>query len=251
MLYASYAKGFKSGGFGGLNVIETFGPEHVDAYEIGAKGAFADRRGSFSIALFRNDFRDLQESSLVNLPSGVGIALTTNAASSRAQGIELSTSFRPIAMLTLNADVAYLDSHYRRFPNGACTVLQSLTPNCSNDLSGKPTGFAPDFSGSIGASLRVPVGGWNVQLDPVWSFTSSYFQQSNADPLFKQSAYSKFDLRVAATPAIGRWDVAIIGKNLTDRRTAGYRASIPASLGSVSAFPERGRSVALQVSYRP
>lgn len=252
MAYATFSTGFKAGGFGGTNVIESYGPESVKAYEIGAKGSLFDRALNVTLAAFRSDYRDLQEATIVFLPSGSVIAVTTNAASARSQGVEFGSTLRVGPALTLSADIAYLDSRFRNYPNGGCTVLQTLARGlaCAQDLSGKRRPFAPQFSGNIGASLTVPAGAYQVRIDPGVYFVTDYNQQAGNDPLYVQKGYAKADLRVGFGPADGRWELAAIAKNLTDRQTASFRSGVTASPGSVIAFPERGRSVALQFTIK-
>ena len=251
MLYATYANGFKAGGYGGLNILEVFGPETVDAFEIGAKGSSFGRLLTYSAALFRSEYKDLQEATIVYLPSGSVASITKNAASSRSQGVEASMTVRPTRAISFTADLAYLDARYRRFPNGACTVLATLTmPNCAQDLSGKRRPFAPKLSGNVGLSLLVPAADWQVRIDPTLYFTSKYFQQSNSDALFVQKGYAKADLRVSGGPVDGRWELGVIAKNLGNVRTASLRTGVPASPGTVIAFPERDRSVALQFTVK-
>lgn len=249
MLYATYTNGFKAGGFGGLALIEDFGPETVDAYEVGAKGSVGGR-GTYALALFRSDYQNLQESSVIFLPSGAVVNVTTNAAAARSQGVESSFSFRAMNDLSLSFDAAYLDSRYQNFPNGACTVLQTLTtPGCVQDLSGKRRPYSPEFSGNVSLLYNPMVGNWRVAIEPLVYFTSDYFEQANSDNLFLQKAYAKVDLRLTAGPANGHWDISIVGKNLTDEQTASFRSAVPASAGSVAAIPDRGRSVTVGVRF--
>ena len=252
MAYATFSTGFKAGGYGGTNVIEQYGPEYVKAYEVGAKGSLFDHALDFTVAAFRSDYRDLQESTIVFLPSGSVIAVTTNAASARSQGIEFGSNLRIGRNLSFSTDVAYLDSRFLKYPNGGCTVLQTLAQGlkCSQDLSGKRRPFSPEFSGNVGASLTVPAGAYRVRIDPSVYFVTDYNEQAGNDPLSVQKGYAKADLRVGFGPVGGRWELAAIGKNLTDEQTASFRSGVTASPGSVIAFPERGRSVALQFTIK-
>lgn len=252
MAYATFSTGFKAGGYGGTNVIEQYGPEYVKAYEIGVKGSLFDHALDLTLAAFRSDYRDLQEATIVFLPSGAVIAVTTNAASARSQGIEFGSTWRVSPLLSFSADVAYLDSRFRNYPNGGCTVLQTLTQGlaCSQDLSGKHRPFAPEFSGNIGVSLTIPTGEYRFHIDPNAYFVTKYNQQAGNDSLYIQKGYAKIDLRIAFGPADGRWEIAAIGKNLTDKQTASFRSGVTASPGSVIAFPDRGRSVALQFTFK-
>lgn len=68
--------------------------------------------------------------------------------------------------------------------------------------------------------------------------------------LYVQKGFAKADLRIGVGPADGRWELAAIAKNLTDKQTASFRSGVTASPGSVIAFAERGRSVALQFTIK-
>jgi len=118
------------------------------------------------------------------------------------------------------------------------------------DLSGKRRAFAPDWSGSLGLDLTAPVGANQLRVNPSVSFSSKYFASATADPLIEQPGYAKLDLRVGFGPQDGHWEAALIGRNLTDVYTANFRLGVPAGDGSVIALADRGRSVAIQISFK-
>jgi iron complex outermembrane recepter protein len=64
MTYAYYARGFKSGGFVGRIGIPSdlgpYNPEYVDTFEVGVKSDWFDRRLRADLALFYNNYRNLQ-----------------------------------------------------------------------------------------------------------------------------------------------------------------------------------------------
>jgi outer membrane receptor protein involved in Fe transport len=94
------------------------------------------------------------------------------------------------------------------------------------------------------------VGGFQLRVDPTLYFTSGYYGQATADPELRQPGYAKVDLRIGIGPENGRWELALIGKNLTDKVTASYRNSLPTSPGTTFALVERPRSIAIQFSIR-
>ena len=250
MSYASYTKGFKAGGFSATSSINLFGPESVNAYEIGVKSRFLDNRVTLNARLFWNDFDDLQEASNFLLPNGSSLSLVQNAGKARSRGIELGTTLRLNSVISLNADLAYLDAKYTSFPNGPCTPSQTLsTPNCQQDLSGKSRPFAAKYSGNVGLSISLPVSDGVLSFEPSVYFTSRYSQQVNSDPIFDQSGFAKVDARIAYGATDRHWEIAVIGKNLTDKTTASFRNGLQ-NFGSVFALADRPASVALQFSIR-
>ena len=115
MIYASYSRGFKAGGFSvaELSAVPAnypFNPEHVNAYEVGIKSEFADKRVLLNLAAFRNDFSDLQVVIQGTSPTGALINFIRNAAASRAQGVELETQFVVSPAFRLGVQGTYLDS---------------------------------------------------------------------------------------------------------------------------------------------
>ncbi len=70
-LYASYARGYKAGGFNpgiesGLNVPSAYAPESIDAYEVGAKNTLFDNQLQANMDVWYYDYKDLQVSAIEN-----------------------------------------------------------------------------------------------------------------------------------------------------------------------------------------
>jgi len=245
MMYGSYTKGFKAGGYSSSS-RDIFDPEKVNAYELGLKSRFFDRSLTVNLALFLSDYLNLQEASQV-LTGNSTISVVGNSASSRSKGVELGGALRISDNFSIRADAAYLDARYVDYRNAPCTTLAGLTPGCVQDLSGQRRAFAPEWSGSVGASLSAPVLGAQLKIEPTLAFSSSYKQQS-FDPLYSQPAYAKVDLRVGLGNRERGWELAVIGRNLTDKVTAAFRNAVPTSPGSVLALPDRARSIAIQLT---
>ena len=122
LLYAKYARGYRQGS---VNVssygLETWGPEQVDTYEIGAKTSWdAAVGGVFNIAVFYNDFTDQQlqlgtvTCTTISLPQcpfvpspAAGIA---NAGKSTIQGVEVETVLNLFEGFRIELGYTYLDT---------------------------------------------------------------------------------------------------------------------------------------------
>jgi len=252
MVYASYANGFKAGGYGFYLSGATFDPETVNAYEAGVKTDLFDRRLSINVAAFYSKFSDLQESINVNVPGAGTINVVENAAKSTVKGLEFTTVIRPSDALTISADLGYLSSKYNDYVGAPCASLQNLRPGCTQDLSGITRAFAPKWSGNIGLSYIVPLKNDNlaIAVSPLLYFSSKYFQQATADPLLEQDGFYKLDLTVSVGRRDDRWNVSIVGSNLTDRRTGSFRAVLPGSPGSSQVLPDPQRRIALRLAVK-
>ncbi|HWT31031.1 MAG TPA: TonB-dependent receptor [Propylenella sp.] len=252
MGYATFSRGFKAGGFAISGQNELFDPENVDAFEVGLKGSLLDRRLSFNLALFTAKYTGLQESVTLTLPGGGIQSITANVAAARARGVELGGRLRVNSYVTLSADVAYLESIYLNYPNAPCTALQTLAVpvGCLQDLSGRTRAYGPKYSGNVSVQVTVPMGDYRLRFDPSVYFTGGYYQQATLDPLLYQPSYAKVDARLGYGPEDDRWNVALIGKNLTDKVTASFRGLVGTAAGTSYAFVERPRTVAVQVSFK-
>lgn len=256
--YASWSKGFKSGGFnfspdsatptGGIGPGTEFEDETVSAFELGVKGRFIDNRLRASLALFRADYEDLQVTSFRGTQFIVG-----NAAEVRSQGVEFETEFVASDNFKLGGALSYLDSGYKNFATAPCTIQQLATsgPTCVQDLSGRTTPFASKWSGSVHADLTVPVSDsleGRFRIDTNWR--SSMFLDGDLDPNVKQGGYAKINARVALGAEDGRWEVALFGRNLTNKATYTFSLDAPLSAGAFVAGIEEPRAIGIQLRFK-
>jgi iron complex outermembrane receptor protein len=121
MLYAKYSRGYRQGAVNASNIgLETWAPEKVDTYELGAKASFnsSSLRGYFNVAAFWNEFKDQQLSVTVIGKPGSGIPgarVIVNAGSSRIRGVEVDASVTAFDALKLDVGYAYLDTVLKEF----------------------------------------------------------------------------------------------------------------------------------------
>jgi iron complex outermembrane receptor protein len=262
MVYLSYSKGFLAGGFNGGslggNPYPEFGPEHVNAYELGLKSKWLDDRLLLNLDVFRSDYQDLQVSEIFLNPfTNTNSQAIRNAASSRSQGIEFEGQWAVTQDLRLTANLTYLDSHYASFPSAAGSSLQQLCaahyvlPYCSvypdpvpafANLAGQQTQYSPRLSGSVTASYhRLLPNGYQLTTALMPYFTSRYNEQ---DPyIIGTAGYVRLDARLTLASPDDHWALDLIGKNLTDRVIVTF-ASI------YYAAKEEPRNVAVQVRYK-
>src|SRR3546814_477724 len=125
LLYASGSRGYKGGGANppradiDQTVIqyqplpETFKPEYVTAFEIGAKNSFDGGRFTLNAAAFFNAYQDYQISQIVDR-----ISLNENF-SAKTWGLELETAWRPSRNFRLDATLGLLDT---RIDKGAKSI---------------------------------------------------------------------------------------------------------------------------------
>jgi outer membrane receptor protein involved in Fe transport len=258
MGYLSYARGFKAGGFNGVDTTGVVGnlpynPEAVDAYEGGFKTTWLDGKLLANLAAFLSNYKDLQVTANTYSPTGAVISLVKNAASSRSEGVEFESQWRVTRNLRLGVEATYLDAHYVRYTNAGPTQLQQLEGIRIQDLSGQPTALAPRWSENVSGAYTVPLGvNYKLTTELIGYFSSRYFLSGSGtdDPLLSQGAYGRLDARIAFESADGRWGLEVLGKNLTDRTILVSGSAVPTTLGSAIVHAEMARSVAVQGSYK-
>lgn len=116
LIYASYARGFKSGGTNpppiGLNLAaielqplpNSFDPEFVNAFEIGTKNRLLDGDLTFNATGFFYDYQDYQISQITDR-----IALNENF-DAEIWGLELETVWQPSRNFRVDANLGYLQT---------------------------------------------------------------------------------------------------------------------------------------------
>lgn len=255
MTYVSYTRGFKAGGFNaadntGLAANLPFDPEFVDAYEVGLKSEWFDNRLLLNAAVFRSDYQDLQASINFANAAGTFISLVRNAAESRSRGVEIETAWAATQRLRLSAAVTYLDSTYLSYPNAGPTNAQAGAGIRVQDLSGRPTQFAPKWAGTLTGSYRADLPGeFRLTTAVTGIFRDRQFIQGTDDPLHEAPSVTRLDARLTLEPPGGHWAFDLIGKNLTDREIVTFSADMPVSRGSLLQQREQPRNIAVQARY--
>lgn len=254
-LYFSYSKGWKAGGFNGSDTTGVssnlpFSPERVNAYEAGIKTEWLDHRLRVNLDVFRSDYTDLQVATNVASASGTIFSLVRNAASSRSEGVELDSEWIIAEGFRVSADVTYDDSRYLTYSNVSPTQLQQLLGETSQSLTGRPTEFAPVWSGTLTESYTVKFSAFRLTTALTEIASSSYYLTGNDDPTVEQSSYFRLDAWASLETADGRWALDLIAKNLTNRDILTFGIVWPTSLGSTWEQKEEPRNIAGQVRFR-
>lgn len=254
--YAKWDRAYKSGGFNAANFATLldveYEEERADSTEFGVKASLLDRRANLNVALFRTKYRDLQVTTL----TGAGQALLSNAAKATSQGVEADGTWAVSDVVTVGGSAAFLDSEYDSYVDGPCNALQRSASvgsgrPCFQDLSGRATSYAPRWSGSVFAEARFDVSDdWRLTLRGDATYSDPFFYDSDLDPNTRQGTYWKFDARVGLSQTGGRWDVALLAKNITNEAVAVWGTDVPLLLGTYVAFTGMPRTVAVQARYR-
>ncbi|MFT5603327.1 MAG: iron complex outermembrane receptor protein, partial [Paracoccaceae bacterium] len=278
MVYATWSKGFKSGGFDARSnsspeannpdpgnvqnpptLIGTFvyEEESAQSIELGAKTTLLDGAAELNMAMFYTEFDNLQ----ISIFDGTLGFNVGNAGAAETMGLELDGRMALTENLMMTAALAFLDFEFTDFKNGQCNHVQvnaGADPDGDRlcDFTGATNQYVADFSGNIGFVYTRSIANsleFRGGMDVI--FTDDYNPTQNLDPTQEQDGYAVVNGRVALSDFEDGWEIALIGKNLTDKEIVNYANDTPlanSTFGAVNhyGFISRPRSVALQAVYR-
>ena len=261
MLYASWARGFKSGGFDfrannrgtfatAADAFE-FDDEQATNYEVGGKfklGASAE----INATAYFTKFDDLQ----ISIFDGILGFNVGNAATSEVKGIEIDGRWALTEHVRLNGGLSIMDFEFTDFENGQCYAGQtpnSNDPNTPNlcSYTGLSNQLVSDFSGNLAIDFDYPIGDFEITGLASLFYASAYDAAATHDPLGRQDGYAKINARLAFAPQDGPWEIAILGKNLGNEIIRTYTGDAPLAFSSFGrktnySFFGQGRTITLQ-----
>jgi iron complex outermembrane receptor protein len=243
MAYASYAKGYRSGGFNGrvdeqASARIPYDPEFVDNYELGFKSEWADRRLRLNGAIFYMDYTDKQEE--IGLasdgPTGQRISVF-NAATATMKGVELELQAQATENVSLRANLGYLDSKYDEFTFDSGFGIV--------DNSGLEFRRAPEFTGSVDLTYELQVGPGDAWVRGAYRYVGEHFIEQSNRPELSNEAQHLVDLSV--NYAINNITVSVFGKNLTNEDAWAHGLNVSGLWAYAS--PRAPRTWGAEVSY--
>ena len=131
IVYANAARGFRSGGFNGVMdpaVSPTFNPESLWTYEVGTKQSLLDGMVFVELAVYYNDYTDIQLNQVVN-PT---VATVINGGEASGPGVDFILQANPLDDLSLTTSVGW---NNLRFDTTSVDKLE-----------GDPADLVPDWS---------------------------------------------------------------------------------------------------------
>jgi outer membrane receptor protein involved in Fe transport len=283
-LFASLKQGYKSGSYNinfPLNPGEdnSFGDERGRGGEIGLKGYTGSRELFFDLAAYRYMYTGLQVGLVQVRASGIPGLKTFNAGEAEVYGVDFALRYQPsrVQGLSLSGAMNWNHGRFTRFVNAPCFPGQTIAEGCNlqpslvtdpaeieagyytidpvqglpvryngQDLSGTRLPRAPsvqanfnvDYETAVGARLELGVGA-GLQ------YSSDYLVDLGRRQHGDQGDFTKLFANVRLKTQDDRWEVALIGNNLTGELTTGgcFDVNYPAGAvfpGMISGAPIRG-----------
>lgn len=208
LIYGNYSRGFRAPSF---NAQAFFDPrelsvakaETIDAYELGAKTQFFDRRVTLNIAVFQYNYSNQQ---FLNYDGATGVQTLLNVPKSRIRGGEAELTAIATETVTLRASIGVLDTEVRQ---GSISGV---------DISGKKLLNAPAMTFATGADIGVmDSDNGKLSLHGDISYASSQYFDIVNTPRLKQRAYALLSGHIDWESSDGRFNLSIWGKNLANK----------------------------------
>ncbi len=258
MVYGSIAYGEKPGGLllltpklavaGSTLIVNTFEPETMIAYEIGAKGYLFDRRLSLDISVYLNDWRQIVLRQLIDQDPATGerleqpVGVNVNAGDATVLGGEIAAAFNVTEFLTATATLGWADAEldnarqdtYAQFPTfradcgtppATADERKTWFEDCnsrSGDVSGNTLLRQPEWMGSASLSYDRPLTGeWNWYTRGDFSYQSDVYTGNDNQNWLPAHSYVNAKLGLKSD----RYTVELWARNLFDdgHPTAAFR----------------------------
>lgn len=224
MVYAKFARGFKSGGFNYPAVgSKPLKPEVLDMYEAGFKGSFFDRAVNLTLSAYYYDYSNLQVTRAAASTTGGGVVVVTeNAANAKLYGLDADVTWHVDRNFTLSGGISAQHSKYQNFLADAKMYKATFgMTDVVYDASGHTLLRAPKFSAFASANYDIPIGSGKIPVTVSYSYKGSFDFDFVAEPstnVLHQKGYSLLNARIGYTPESNKWSASVWANNLTDNK---------------------------------
>jgi iron complex outermembrane recepter protein len=234
-LYASFSKGFRSGGFNSAP-FEPYDPEKIFTYELGTKASVAGGAVQLELAGFYTQYKDMVRRRLTQV-NGAYLSESSNIGEVEVKGVEFGGAWRPVRALTLTATGAYIHSE-----------ITETDPGDVVNLPGDRTDYTPRWSYTLGAKYdfewTAGVAGF-ARVDFEHRDKVTYIDRSSFQASVLPQTSDSLDLLSARVGAeFDKINVELFATNITDENR-----SIDPYQGWANANRTRPRTVGVKVGY--
>lgn len=227
-VYASWARGSKSGGFTtSASSPETseFDTEEAETIEVGIKSEILDGALRLNGAVFYTEIDDFQSVIFV------GDGFLTYTIPVESQGLEFESMWAATDSLVLGLSATYADAE-------------------NTDTNTTPAG-APEWTAYFTLNHTAPIGsGYELRTNAAVSYQDDSYTQ--AEETYKAPSITLVDLRVALAPLSEKWELALMARNLFDEQDLVFGFAMPffgEVYGTSIAGNNRPRTVSVQARY--
>lgn len=210
LLYASAARGFRSGGFNGRAFsgnalgVTVYDPEYIWAYEAGIKSDWLDGRLRFNASYYFYDYEDFQFDT-TEVIEGQTVFAKGNAAKAEIKGFEAELDALLADNIRLRLAAGHIDSEF--------TEVDERVLNLPLD-----TKFinSPEWTYSAGLISDFELDGGELTFRADYLSKSRVWFLFNNRPLDNEDDHRTLDASLTYRPGNGNWSLSVFGRNILD-----------------------------------
>ena len=232
MLYASYSKGFKSGGWTtrlsqpkDSSLKARFNPEYDQTFELGMKSEWMNRHVLANAAVFYSKYKDIQ----INVQEGPSPVMQ-NAGDATIKGAELELQAISDSGFGIALNAGYIDAGYTYL--NPCLLYHANSanqclPENGSSYDAVTGGFTygnelpktPKYKVAISPSYEFKLAsGGAVKLMADYTTTAHMYNDGPNTPLLMRPSTSVLNASIHLIPANDKYEVIVGGTNLTNER---------------------------------
>ena len=232
LVYGSFARGFKAGGFnldrvectigvdagcspGSLATITPvrdtrFPGEFANSFELGQKSTLFNRKLLFNATLFYQEFENFQ----LNTFNGL-VFVVDSVARVRSEGLDTDFFWFPIHDLSFQGGVTVADT---RYDLSRAQLADFVARTGFQGTGGSRLSLAPLYSASVSGTYTYHItDAYKLRFNAGFKFNSDYNTGSDLDPGKIQKDFWLMNARIGFSPRDDRWSVELWAENLLDR----------------------------------
>ena len=263
LVYASYSKGFRSGGFNGRAASPTslgpYQPEIVDSYEGGLKADWLGHTLRTNVAVYYTKYNNKQEAVVQATPPGSANPQETvvkNASSVNIKGVELEVIAQPERHFTFHGSFNYTDAKYDKYFNDV------NGDNIPDNVSTLTVPRAPKVQWSAGIDYTHEMGTGRLDLSTTLRYESKFQTCAIAatptivgavvtDPRCQTDDRENLNATLTYTLPVGDKSeirLSVFGNNLTDNR--GIEGALPVAGLLTLGYVKPPRTVGVELGFK-
>lgn len=265
LTYASFATGYKAGGFNlarvtfakgagpdtfngqntfianliGIvpNLDTSFHNETVQSYEVGLKSTWFDKTLRVNVTAFLERFKDFQ----LNTFTGIQFVVTSlPKVSSKGADLDVAWS-TPVTGLSMQGGVTYAYTNIDDYGDAEIDFdprCVGCTGNGGPPRENDRLSFAPIWSAAGGLIYTMPIThALAVRLTVDEKYNSSYNTGSDLNPQKLQGGSGLMNARLGVGPQSGQWALEVWGQNLLNKYYSQVAFDAPFQYQQIDLFP--------------
>ena len=232
MAYASFSKGFKSGGWTtrlsdpiSSPSLARFNPEYDKTYEVGLKSTWFDHHLQANIAVFESKYSNIQ----LNVQEGPS-PVYQNAGNATIKGAEIELQSVLGGGFMLNVSAGYLDAYYTSLnpclvynadANGVCSAASGpqITQGGGQFTLNSELPKTPKYKVAISPTWDIRMANnATIRLQADYTITAHMFNDGPNTTLLERPQTNMVNAGIHYIPENSKYEFIVGGTNLTDDR---------------------------------